>query len=436
MTASSPKNLFGRTLILICLLASPLLVAKVRGNYRAYYRGRVALHTQDPQDVAMNRHSLELASTIDWNSEWSTAAGVRGYADAAFGANDRYENQVENLESQELLIRDLYLQYKRRRLRIRAGYQQLVWGEAFGFFFADVINPKDTREFGLGGDLEAQRITAPMLASTFFLNKGTVQFVWIPAPMMNRSPSMGSDFAPPLGSLIPGATASIVPERYLSPDPSNWEFGARVTSLIQGWDFGLFFLTYQDRNPTYRLEVSGTSARFFETHPKTTTVGLTGTKDLNSWVLRFEALYTRGRPMNAFSLNPSNLDSSLTIERSDFWQGVIGMDYTGWKSWRLSLQLSQDYYTALVTGALPARERTQGSVSLSIPVYHEHTLDLLGSVLLNDGSSLWQLTYQVPLSERLDFALGTYLFAGDSTSGYGRFTGANRVFAQLKGYLH
>jgi hypothetical protein len=53
------------------------------------------------------------------------------------------------------------LQYKRNKFQLRFGNQQLVWGEAFGFFFADIINPKDTREFGLGGDLHRTASNSP-----------------------------------------------------------------------------------------------------------------------------------------------------------------------------------------------------------------------------------------------------------------------------------
>ena len=102
---------------------------------------------------------------------WSLLAGARGYAEAAYGANrGRYSDAVRERDSHELLMRDFYLEYKSGTALVRLGNQQVVWGEAFGFYFADIVNPKDLREYGLG-DLTDQRLQVPMLNAKLLFSR-------------------------------------------------------------------------------------------------------------------------------------------------------------------------------------------------------------------------------------------------------------------------
>jgi hypothetical protein len=69
-----------------------------------------------------------------------------------------------------------------------------------------------------------------------------------------------------------------------------------------------------------------------------------------------ETLYTRNRPINTFNLNPLNLGQSLAIEKADEWVGVVGFDYTKWRSWRAGLQFSHHLLTHDVSGSLCSRQ--------------------------------------------------------------------------------
>jgi hypothetical protein len=410
--------------------------AHARLEWDAKYRARAAYHLLDPIDLAMHRHTVEGRAEYGLPQGWSIAAGARAYVDTAFESNGRYRTRpVNDLESQEFAVRDLYLQYKRRRFQLRFGNQQLVWGEAFGFFFADIINPKDTREFGLGGDLTAQRITVPMATAIFFLAKGTLQFVYIPKPVFNLTPALGSDFSSRLDELFPTVPTFIDAARSAPWSFSNGEFGLRASTVFGGWDLALFFLTYFDRAPVYTLDLTPTRATFVQTHPKLTTVGVTGTKDFDSVLLRFETLYTRNRPINTFNLTPLNLEQSLRTERTDEWVGVLGLDYTRWKSWRAGVQVSHHLLTETFSGAFLPANRTQISFSLFGPLYKEQSIDVIWSYFFGDASQLLQLSYHVPVTDSMDMSVGTYVFAGGDNSQFGRFKNASRIFAQFTAHF-
>lgn len=399
-------------------------------SYWAKFTSRAALHINNPRDLAMHRHTVEAEQTIK-EDRWSVVAGVRAYAEAAFVMNDRYAGApVGGIESQEFVPRDLYVQYKGSGVQARVGFQQVVWGESFGFFFADVVNPKDTREFGLGGDLAAQRITVPMLNLVWFLGDSSLQALWIPRPVFNMTPALGSDFSFPIQDFFTGMTVTVNDERFKDLALENSEVGLRATTVLGGWDMAAFYFYYFDRRPSYRPTIVGSDVTIRGVHEPISSVGLTATKDLQTWVARFELLYTTRRPVDAFT----TLLGYYTA-LSDEIVGVVGFDYTQWKDWRLSFQLSQNSYFKEVPGSLLRQHSTNVSLIVGGSLFHNHEFNFITNYSTNDGSALWQITYMVPISSRLEASIGAHFFTGGQQSQYGLFKDASRAFIQLKGYF-
>ncbi len=423
-----------------CLSALLFLLVASRSesvdlSYNASFSSRVGVHVNGRVGLAINRHTLEAQQTAKWLNSWSLVGGARVYADSAFAMNDRYNAPVRGIESQEFAPRDLYLQYKNRGLQLRIGNQQVVWGESFGFFFADIVNPKDTREGGLGGDLAAQRIMVPMVNFSWFQGNYALQFLYLPKPFLNLTPAQGSDFAVPLGPFFPGFNVTLSDERILPLALSSSEVGIRGTAILNGWDMGAFFFTYFDRRPSYRPTFAGADVSVRGVHDRISSWGLTATKDFDAWVSRLELIYTANRPVDSFVFNAGAPTQSFGTSTSDEFVGVLGFDYTQWRDWRLTLQVSQDSYLRSVPGSLLPQNSTNLSFVLGGTLFRNHELTVIQSYCVNDGSALSQLLYMMPLSSRLEATIGTYLFTGSPSSSFGTFRGANRVFLQLKGYF-
>ncbi len=403
-------------------------------TYSLRLTSRAAFHLSSSPDLAMHRHTLDAEQKIKLGG-WTAVLGARAYADSAFAMNDRYNAPVRSQESQEFTPRDVYLQYRGHGVQFRLGNQQVVWGESLGFFFADIVNPKDTREGGLGGDLEAQRIAIPMVNLIGFLGDSSLQLVYIPKPFLNLTPNPGSDFAPSLSGMFPGYTVSIQDERIRPMAWDQSEFGLRLSSLIGGWDLGVFYFYYFDRRPSYRPVFDGTEVTLRGVHDPMSSVGATATKDLGTWVARFELLYNRNRPVDAFALNNTVPTQSYYTGLSDEMVAVVGMDYTQWRDWHLSLQVSQDSYFRSIPGAFIPQHSLSLSAILGGSVLRNHEFNLIASYSPTDGGSLWQLSYMVPISSRLEASLGAYIFAGGPGSQLGAFQRANRFFIQLRGFF-
>lgn len=429
-----PCPSFWAVLLAILLCAPVLGKSAFDLSYSLRMSARTAFHLSSAADLAMNRYTLEGEQHVKHGGFSSVIAG-RAYAESAFAMNPRYNAAVRGIESQEFTPRDVYLQYKGHGMQLRVGNQQVVWGESYGFFFADIVNPKDTREGGLGGDLAAQRIAIPMVNLLWFLGNGSLQLLYIPKPFLNMTPAQGSDFAPDLASLFPGATVTTTDERIRAMALDQSEVGIRGSYMLAGWDMALFFFNYFDRRPSYRPSINGTDVTLRGVHDPIQSFGFTGTKDLDTWVARFELLYTRNRPVDAYVQNLINPTQSFYTALSDEFVGVIGLDYTQWREWHLSFQVAQDSYFKAIPGSFVPQHATNLSLVLGGSLFHNHEMNVIASYTPNDGSSLWQFSYMVPVSSRLEASFGAYLFEGGGSSQYGAFSRANRAYIQLKGFF-
>lgn len=427
MTACSTKNLW-----LISLFATSLLHA--RTDYEAEFRmelnSRLAYHVFEPRDLASHRHTLDVEQRGKWG-RWSAVAAAQLLAETAFASNPRYSMEVAQSQSQELTARDVYVQYKDPSWHIRIGNQQVIWGEAFGFYFADIINPKDRRDFGLG-ELGRQRIPVPMLNAKFILDKSSFQLVYIPKPYFNKEPFQGSDFGNTYRQLFSSVQITTRDERSLPLAWENGEVGLRTTRDLGGIDISGFYFTYHDRAPNYHLNVVSPDPLTLELtgfHPRLDTFGGTATAELNPFVFRLEGIHTVGR---GFDFNDNGTYATATSNETT---AVVGVDYTGVPAWRFGIQASDSYLSKYIPHALVDRHRPLLTTLVSGPVFRDQNLELILSYVPTDGSSLAQLRYLTPLSSRIELMFGADVLMGGERSSFGRFKSASRGYVLLKGYL-
>jgi hypothetical protein len=434
MTRSSIKSLWqnsGWSFALLAFVARPVLGAdELSHDYKLRFDARFGYHLLEPRDLATHRYQVETEQKFKYGN-WTAVAGLRAYAEGAYAANAaRYAAPVREQESSEVVLRDLYLQYQSDPLLLRVGNQQVVWGETFGFYYADIVNPKDLRELTLG-DLEAERIPVPMVNAKLIFSTLSFQGIYIPRPFFDKVAAVGSDFSPYAG-FFPGAQLSVVDNRVAPWNTDNGEFGLRATALVSGIDLSLFYLNYLDRLPHYSASVLGFAPLSVElqgAHPRMQTIGWTGTADLSWLLLRWETLLTKDRTYDR--LNGMSYSNAKTDELT----AVLGIDYTQLEKWRLGLQLSETYLAQDIVGNLTPRSRQLISVHANGSLWNDQTLDLIFSYEPDDGGTLTQLRYMIPLNNQLELGVGADLLRGSPTSQFGRFRQGSRAFALLKAYF-
>ncbi len=399
---------------------------------RMELNSRLAYHLVTPHDLASHRHWLEFDQKAKWG-DWSAIAGLRAFAEVAYASNSRYEMTVAKTESSEIVPNDIYVQYKSPSFVARVGNQQVVWGEAFGFYFADVVNPKDARDFGLG-DMNKQRLAVPMVNLKYLHDDFALQGIYIPKPYFNRTPAMGTDFGSFYSQLFPQGKLSVADTRTVPLALSNGEYGLRASTTWRGIDLAAFYFNYFDRSPNYKFTMVNPipgqmEARLDGFHPRIQTMGVTLSTENEPFLFRFEALGTFDRYVDAA------LPGSYTSQRTNELIGVLGVDYTKITNWRLGVQVSENHLTEEIVGGITPRNRPLLTFHVSGPIYQQQNLEVIFSYAPRDGSSLGQIRYLVPVSSRIEFLFGADLLLGRDSSSFGRFNAASRGYVMLKGYL-
>lgn len=388
-------------------------------DYRFEGNSRLGYHLVSPIDLSSHRYGMEADLSHKFGRYWAAALGAKGYAE---GNHSRYQ-------SDEILLKDAYVQYKFGPFTARVGNQQVVWGEAFGFYYADVVNPKDMREFGLG-PLDKNRISSPMVNLKHVYKYGSIQLLYIPRPYFNKPAPQGSDFAFPFQKFFPGMQTAVKEERMMPIGTAFTEAGARINAMIQNIDASLLYLYYYDRNANYESVVtSPTSVSVQGVHHRIHTLGLTTSAPLGPLIIRTEVLYHKNKYFDVYT------PLKLTSLESDEAVGVLGIDYTHDDVNRVGLQLSENYRLKELSGAIFARSQPLVSLHGKLGTYWEQSLDVILSYAPHDGSYMVQSHYLVPLAKRIEFLLGADFLNGSSHSEFGQYHSASRIYSQFRMFL-
>jgi len=391
-------------------------------------QSRIGYHLVSPIDLSSHKHELETNNVIRFPNPWSLGFGVRALVEAAYASNSsRYHEPVRTRDSQDVILRDLYIQYKAGQISLKLGNQQVVWGEAFGFYYADLVNPKDFRDFGIG-PLDRNRLHTPMVNLKWSLDDHVVQLLYIPKPFFNKSPSIGSDFAFPFKKFFPSQDSSFNDERTLPLGIKNAEYGVRISPNINGADLSLLYFNYFDRAPVYQSSVVNGAVEVAGKHPRLETFGITLSAPINLLVLRSELLYHLNKSFNSF-------DGNLKEYKANQWVAVLGLDYIVGDRWRLGIQFSENYRNQSPTTAIDRDSTQLITWHGSFTMLRSQILDLLIAYAPHDGSSLTEISYTIPMTKRIDLLLAADFFNGGSSSQFGMFHPASRGYIQIKTYL-
>src|SRR5262249_42219820 len=138
-------------------------------------------------------------------------------------------------------IRSLFYERTSEKWTLKVGFQEVAWGETFGFFIADFINPRDLTD-PFFNELSYVRIPVFMINVKFFREPWNFQIIATPIPMNNRLPAKGDPF-----DVFPGPLQSAEILRPPVFQVNRWgediEYGGRVGYFFEstGVDVSLFY---------------------------------------------------------------------------------------------------------------------------------------------------------------------------------------------------
>ncbi len=363
--------------------------------------------------------------------------------DAAYATHpEHFSGDVAEWDSQYLRPESLFVQFSQGGWRTTVGYQQVVWGEAFGAYFADIVNPKDLREGGLG-DLVDNRISIPMVNLQWLSSTSSAQLIYAPWSGVNLTPATGSDFAR-WTSALPFEQLSInrmkTPRCSLSAESEGFgvtegsgcqgDYGLRLSHRLSGWDLAYLYFNGVDRFPHYQLEVDSlTSARLEPYTSRIVTHGLTLSKELGSNMLRAEVILHQDRVVNAL------IDGLLAKSKMNEAVLVVGYDLTPFSGWRSGFQVSTSLLSEDLDYIIRDQSLTLVAFQATRTYRNDRSIEMILSYELEKSSSLVQFKLTQPLARSIELDVGADIFNGALESPLGQYRQGSRVYLALRSFF-
>ncbi len=211
-------------------------------------------------------------------------------------------------------------------------------------------------------------------------------------------------------------------------DPSNSNYGLRLSQLIKGWDFSAFYYHSLDAAPTfYRVSGPLEPLIFQARHDQIDQFGGTFTKDLGKAVMQGELVYTDGRKFNV--LNPARLNGLVKQDTLDY---ALGLDFTLPADTRLNLQFFQRVFFAYDSDIIPDKRESGASILLNGELVQNLEAQALLIHSLNRSEWMFRprLIWRFERNWRMVF--GADVFNGPSTGFFGRFDNNDRIFTEVR----
>jgi len=402
---------------------------RVQGEIRLETAYRIA----SPRNFSKIKQFQRLDLKYTFNDVVSLKLGGRLFLDYVYAVTDQFPQPVNDNMIKEVALRDAYLNISLAKWNLRLGHQQIVWGEALGQFFADVVMPKDLREFLLP---EFADVRLPIWAfdiQYFFASAASLELVLSPDRSVHKLALPGADFAF-FSPAPPGINVTLLDDNRPKTNFKNWNGGLRLVSFIKGWDLSGFYYTSADHPPALHKTLSinpvtgATELTLDPRHQRVHHIGSTFSKGIEPIILRGELVYTLRRLFNAEDITQND-----GLVRGDHLRYVIGLDYPIAGQVDMNAEFQQEYLIRPNRRTSDQRVRSWLFFHFSTGFFNESLRPELTFIVGLDGGDTQispHLHYQ--LTDSLTLSWGADLFTGPEDGLYGEFDGSDRVFMNTR----
>jgi hypothetical protein len=390
-----------------------------------FYAGTFAYTYSDPKhwSNAVNRFQFNLKGELAPNVRWTI--GARADVDPVYMSDSFYLPAVQRDQRADFFWRETYLDFSAGDLDFRVGAQNIVWGDVVGFFVADVVSPRDLREFLLPSfDI----IRAPQWAvrAEYFKGDSHLELVWIPYPSFDNVGKAGSDFYP---VRLPSPTTAAQAAPFQNPDVpartlGNSNYGIRGNTVISGWDLAAFYYKSFSRSPTFYTLPGGIVQPLYD---RIWQAGGTVNKDLGEVVLHVEAVYTSGQ--SYASTDPTAPQGVLQRDTFDW---VVGTDFTLPHNMRLNVQVFQRLYNHSDSTLVVQTGEWGASALFGAKITPEWEPQILWIQTFGGGGGLVRPRVNWYPAKNTALGFGVDVFTGPNDGFFGRYNNRDRVYVDLR----
>ncbi|HZS07258.1 MAG TPA: DUF1302 family protein [Blastocatellia bacterium] len=343
--------------------------------------------------------------------------------------------------------REVRLDGKIKRVDVKLGLQQVVWGQADGLRVLDVINPLDYREFILEDFIDSRRPLWTVRADVP-VEKGSVQLVWVPYFAPGRLPGAENEFGlgPGLGlGLITAALsdpATPLPQFPIRVEPTarpayklrSSQAGVRYSRSVGGWDLTAnYFYGWEDVPTLYVRGIEGaTGGRlptvvFAPRYDRKEVFGGTAANNFGPVVLRLEAGWNRHKAAAVTSGSPTGFD------QFGQFSGVVGADYSPRQWVWLSGQYFLQFTSAPASRLLFPRYNHLASIFIRTNFFREtFKPELFILTGLNQKEYLIRPRLTKNFGDHWSVGVGADFLGGRASNIFGYFDSRDRAVIELK----
>jgi hypothetical protein len=317
-------------------------------NWSFSIRNRTGFRTNEPHQLQMSRTIFDAKGIYKINDIWRMTLEGRAHYDP-----------VERLgypKNVWLDPRQVLLDGKVKKVDLKLGLQQVVWGQADGLRVLDVINPLDYREFILEDFIDSRR-PLWLARADAPVGAGSLQLIWVPYFAPARLPAADNEFG--LGEsfglgLIGAAAGELnlpqLPFRVEKTERPAYQlkssqFGARYSRSVGKWDLtGNYFYGWEDAPTNYlggienSINNSPPTLVFKPQFDRKEVFGGTAATNFGSVVLRLEAGWNRNKS------TPVTTNTPTGFEKHGQFSSVTGVDWSAktwlWASWQYFLSVA------------------------------------------------------------------------------------------------
>ena len=396
-------------------------------NLSGSLRNETAYRLNNPSRLSKFRDQIRLSNTTVFDDDLKFVASGRIFYDSVFDINNEYSTQVAQDLRYFSQLRDFYVDYSVGNLDFRIGNQQIVWGEAVGLFFTDIVNAKDYREFVLQ-DFDLIRLPEWALNASYIKDNLTLEFIWLPQPKMNKLGVPGSEFSfnsntPPLAINNNNPTLNI----------ANSEIGGRSVYLLNDLNLSAFYLYTWDKSGIIKSKSPGGSTNPLERdYERIHVLGGTFSKPLGDIMLKGELAYNAGSQIQLAGSN------GISNTQSDFLDYMLGFDYTFTGGLRTNTQIIQHAITNYQDSIVGYDRALTTYLSLWCSYLFwddqlEPELFLLTGLTNSELMARPAINYK--LNDNWKVKIGADLFNGQQNLIFGQFQNSSRVYSQINYYF-
>lgn len=411
--------------VVLYTLALPLAFeAKAETSVRGYLSAKGNYYTADADENFGSRARAQVEQESHFYEDFTLVNQLRFTYSSLY--TDVSKNQsTDDKNTREFYLGDNYLKYKSASWVLQTGYQDVGWGEAFGFNYADIVNPKDLRET-FYTDYADSRLPLFLVNFKYFFEDGSLQLIYSPEPRFSR--------ALPVDLFTRGVLPQTNIKTNLEDTPDFFkkhEYGGKLSGSLWGVDASVFHFSYLDRDASYSLRsASLTNVELDEVHSRVNSTGVSIASTIyDNFVFRTDVVYTQNKRINSVSgltllntpVDMTNVVLSLDTPTYSNFSGVFVVATS-----RLSKDLPQ---------AFREQNQTYSIAKISYDLGSEKTIDLSYTHEFDQNGHALQGLYTWPVNSTLEVRVGAENYWGDSRSQLSKIKNISNVFFGIKNYF-